>query len=114
MCYCRYLTDLVATPWADVLVLVMTSEILAQRLKTIRKARKIGRSKLAKLSGVTQRQIARIERGDVKFTSVDNLQLEQISSALQITQETLVGDIAFTDADLLPIMTSKCNTGCCG
>jgi len=91
----------------------MTSEILAQRLKTIRKARKIGRSKLAKLSGVTQRQIARIERGSIEFTAVDDLPLKQISAALKISPETLAGDIPLTDADLQPIMTSSCNSGCC-
>lgn len=31
------------------------------RLKTIRKARKIGRPKLARLAGMTERQIARLE-----------------------------------------------------
>lgn len=97
-----------------VLLAIMNSNMLAQRLKTIRKARKMGRGRLAKLSGLNERQIARIERGNVQESGVDSMQLEQISSALQVMLETLNGDIPLTDADLLPISTSVCRGGCCG
>lgn len=92
----------------------MSSNMLAQRIKTIRKARKMGRAKLAKLSGLNERQIARIERGEVKDARLDNLQLEQISSALQVMRETLLGEVPLTDADLKPVSTVGCNSGCCG
>ncbi len=40
-----------------------TLTIDAARLKTVRKARKIGRPKLAKLVGLTERQLAKLETG---------------------------------------------------
>jgi len=92
----------------------MTTDILAQRIKTIRKARKIGRSKLAKLSGVQERQLARIERGGMDDANLDMLQLEQISSALQVTHQTLIGESPLTDSDLKPMSALACTTGCCG
>ncbi len=92
----------------------MTTDILAQRIKTIRKARKIGRSKLAKLSGVQERQLARIERGGMDDANLDMLQLEQISSALQVTRQTLIGESPLTDSDLKPMSALACTTGCCG
>jgi len=83
----------------------------ASRLKTIRKARKIGRPKLAKLSGLTERQVAKLEgaSGDLPEKTV-----EKLSSVLQVPSLVLTGDLPLSDSDFAPATKSTCTSGCCG
>lgn len=82
-------------------------------LKTVRKARKIGRTRLAKLTGLTERQITRLETG--KGARISQTALNQISVALQVPPEVFTGEQPITDDDLLPA-SEVCQTGCscCG
>ncbi|MCF2904073.1 helix-turn-helix domain-containing protein [Octadecabacter sp. CECT 8868] len=89
----------------------MTSEtILADRLKSVRKARKIGRPKLAKLSGLTERQLAKLE---TKGAAVPEPVLSNLAEALHITPLALTGALPLIDEDLQPA-ASTCTSGCCG
>lgn len=82
------------------------------RVKTIRKARKFGRPKLAKLSRLTERQLAKIEQS--ASATLDLAVVEKLSNALQISSPTLTGEIEIIEADLQPFSAQKCNSGCCG
>jgi len=86
--------------------------IQSDRLKAIRKGRKIGRPKLAKLSGLTERKLAKIE-GAALF-AVPQSTLGKLSTALQVPGPTLTGDFPVTDDDLSPLAKSQCTSGCCG
>lgn len=90
-----------------------TATIQAERLKTIRKARKIGRAKLAKLSGLTERQVARMESA-APGAAISAALLAELSSSLQVAQQTLTGEIPMTEADLQPAANLICTSGCCG
>jgi transcriptional regulator with XRE-family HTH domain len=87
-------------------------EVLAERVKTIRKARKLGRPKLAKHSGFSERQLAKIET--TKTTMLSEVDVLRLSDALQVPPLTLTGDFPVTDDDLKPLDKSSCTTGCCG
>ncbi len=82
-------------------------------LKTLRKARKIGRPKLAKISGLTERQLMRIEGGDIQ-TPLAPATGERLSDALQVPFAVLTGELELIDADLQPAKKSSCTSGCCG
>lgn len=82
------------------------------RLKTIRRARKIGRPKLAKLSGVSERQVAKIECGDA--ASMPEGLLQRFSDALQVPVPVLTGDFPIDISDLGTASVPKCTSGCCG
>ena len=84
--------------------------ILPERLKTVRKARKIGRTKLAKMSGMTECALTKLETG--KENSLAAASLEQLADALQITPFVLTGELALSDSDMKP--ASTCKSGCCG
>ncbi|UZD89954.1 helix-turn-helix domain-containing protein [Cognatishimia activa] len=91
-----------------------TVQIQADKMKTVRKARKIGRPKLAKMTGMTERQIARLEgngavMGDLSYDSA-----LRISQALEIPVGALTGELALIDDDLKPASETKCTSGCCG
>ncbi|AKS45920.1 Helix-turn-helix domain-containing protein [Octadecabacter temperatus] len=87
----------------------MTTEtILADRLKSVRKARKIGHPKLAKLSGLTERQLAKME---TKGAELPDAVLVSLADALKITPLALTGALPLIDADLKP--ASTCTSGCC-
>ncbi|GIT91066.1 hypothetical protein JANAI62_15210 [Jannaschia pagri] len=88
------------------------TNVLAERVKTIRKARKIGRPKLSKLVGVTERQVTRIETGQMPVLP-EALAL-RLSDALQVPVQALTGDVPLTDADLTEAPVSTCTSGCCG
>ncbi|MGR3713635.1 MAG: helix-turn-helix domain-containing protein [Shimia sp.] len=82
----------------------------SDRLKTVRKARKIGRPKLAKLTGLTERQLAKLEGNG--GTSVPEAAVTRLSEVLQIPVMALTGELALIDDDLKPAQ-STCTSGCC-
>ncbi len=87
-------------------------QIDAERLKTIRKARKIGRPKLAKLSGITERQMGRIETAGNAV--LDASLVIRLSDALQVPPQTLTGEFQMVAEDLEQAQAPKCTSGCCG
>ncbi|MDX8355739.1 helix-turn-helix domain-containing protein [Cognatiyoonia sp. IB215182] len=84
----------------------------AIRIKTIRKARRIGRPKLAKLSGLTERQLTKIETSST-FT-LDLSVLGLLSEALQVPIPRLTGEFDISEDDLRPASKRACTNGCCG
>ena len=86
-------------------------EIKTGRLKEIRKARKIGRPKLAKQVGITERQLAKSETSETAKMSTN--EVSRLSHALQIPSMTLTGELPVTHSDLQPIYRSQCTSGCC-
>ncbi|MCG3269237.1 helix-turn-helix domain-containing protein [Yoonia sp. I 8.24] len=87
-------------------------KIDSERLKAIRKGRKIGRPKLAKLSGLTERKLAKIEAETLSI--LPHSTVAKLSDALQVPEPTLTGDFPLTQEDLNPIAKSTCTSGCCG
>lgn len=79
------------------------------RLKTIRKARKIGRPKLGKFAGLSERQMARVEGGAAGLSVA---QLEIVADVLQVPAPVLTGDLPMAEDDLAP--AERCTKGCCG
>ena len=86
-------------------------QIKTGQLKAIRVARKIGRPKLAKQVGITERQLAKIEKSETAKLSINAV--SRISEALQISSMTLTGEFPVVESDLHPIEKPKCTTGCC-
>ncbi|MBE1283829.1 MAG: helix-turn-helix domain-containing protein [Rhodobacteraceae bacterium] len=84
----------------------------ATRLKTIRKARKIGRPKLAKLAGVSERQLAKLEGANGPLLS--EAVLRRLSEALQIPLPTLTGEFPLIEEDLEPVAAQPKSCSCCG
>lgn len=84
----------------------------AARLKTIRKARKIGRPKLAKLTGVTERQLTKLETA--KAPLLEESLLVRMSDALHVPLPTLTGQFPLAAEDLEPVAAKTCTSGCCG
>ncbi|MEM1237703.1 MAG: helix-turn-helix transcriptional regulator [Pseudomonadota bacterium] len=84
-------------------------------LKTVRKARKIARSKLAKLSGVTERQITRLET-NAGAATLPHPAFMRLAAALDIPQPVLTGELALMEDDLVPASELNCESGCgcCG
>ena len=68
----------------------MVSESIAVRLKTLREARGITKYRLAKISGVSETYIYRIEKGLIKNPRRDTLQ--KLAQGLSITLAQLVGE----------------------
>ncbi|MEP3345689.1 MAG: helix-turn-helix transcriptional regulator [Litoreibacter sp.] len=87
-------------------------EIKSDRLKAIRKGRKIGRPKLAKLSGLTERKLAKIEAEALSI--LPQATIAKLSDALQVPELTLTGAFPLTQGDLNPIEKPQCTSGCCG
>lgn len=81
-------------------------------LKTVRKARKLGRPRLAKMTKLTERQIARLEGAGAGHHAAPDGAAPRIATALQVPVEVLAGDMPLKDADLVP--ASQCTKGCCG
>ncbi|MCV6593271.1 MAG: helix-turn-helix domain-containing protein [Silicimonas sp.] len=82
----------------------------AARVKMIRTARKIGRGKLAKLAGLTERQVARLETSTAP--RLDEPVLHRLAEALQVPAPTLTGAFDITAEDLEPVAAKSCS--CCG
>ena len=73
----------------------MAVESLAARLKSIREAKGITKYRLAKLSGVSQTYIYRIEQGEIKNPRRDTLQ--SLARGLNISLVELLGETSPTD-----------------
>ncbi|MEP0961706.1 MAG: helix-turn-helix domain-containing protein [Roseobacter sp.] len=87
-------------------------EIKSDRLKAIRKGRKIGRPKLAKLSGLTERKLAKVEAEATSM--IPHSTITKLSDALQVPVPALTGDFPLTESDLNPLDKPQCSSGCCG
>ena len=89
----------------------MMFTIQPKRLTEIRKARGVGRPRLAKLSGLTERQIARLE-GAIPSKGIDTEDtILRLASALQVRPETLMSTEALTSEDFL-VPQSRCCSRC--
>ncbi|MEP2783432.1 MAG: XRE family transcriptional regulator [Pseudoruegeria sp.] len=91
----------------------MTIAIDPTIFKTLRKARKIGRPKLAKLVGLTERQIMRLE-STKKAQEVSPLTVERFSAAMQVPAGVLTGELPLVEEDLQQAVKPTCTSGCCG
>jgi transcriptional regulator with XRE-family HTH domain len=87
-------------------------KIDSERLKAIRKGRKIGRPKLAKLSGMTERKLAKIEAETLSILPQSTV--AKLADALHVPEPPLTGEVRLTQEDLNPIAKSTCTSGCCG
>ena len=92
----------------------MTAMIHSGALKAIRTARKVGRPKLAKLTGMTERQIAKLETSAAEQSEVSDTVMVRISDALKVPSDVLSGETPVCEADMIPMVSTKCASGCCG
>ena len=74
----------------------MILEDLSVRLKAFREARGLTKYRLAKLSGISQTYIYRIEQGEIKNPRRDTLQ--KLTVGLGITVAELIGEVAPVDS----------------
>ncbi|MBO9402723.1 helix-turn-helix transcriptional regulator [Shimia sp. R9_1] len=82
-----------------------------QRLKSVRKARKLGRPKLAKLTSLTERQLTKLETAS-KGAALPETTVIRIAGALGIPALALTGELPLIEDDLQPAAkTSSCS--CC-
>jgi DNA-binding Xre family transcriptional regulator len=86
-------------------------QIKTGQLKSIRVARKIGRPKLVKQVGISEQQLAKIEKSET--AEISSNAVSRLSEALQIFTITLTGEFPLAKSDLQPIKKPKCTTGCC-
>jgi len=86
-------------------------EIKSERLKAVRKARKIGRPKLAKQVGITERQLTKIETSEAVMLTENAV--SKLCQALQINIKTLTGEVPMLEEDLHPLQKPQCLSGCC-
>lgn len=80
------------------------------RIKTIRKARKIGRPKLAKLIGLTERQVTKMETSSAQ-TALEHGTALRLAMALDVPLPTLTGEFDLAESDLQPAPQKSCS--CC-
>ena len=90
----------------------MLFTIQPQRLTMIRKARGVSRPRLAKLSGLTERQIARLEGAIPSEGTHFEDTILRLASALQVRPETLTDTEALTSEDFLIVPQSRCCSRC--
>ncbi|MEM6589742.1 MAG: helix-turn-helix domain-containing protein [Pseudomonadota bacterium] len=91
----------------------MMLPIDANVLKTVRKARKVGRPKLAKLTGLTERQISKLEGAAI--CEIEPATMTCLSEALKVPELVLSGEEPVSEMDMVPLATPCCsNKGCCG
>ena len=88
--------------------------ISSERLKAVRKARKVSRSRLAKMTGLTERQVARLEGASPARGGLGAETAARLAAALQIPVEALAGELPLIEDDLVPASQSTCKSGCCG
>ncbi|MBO9475185.1 helix-turn-helix transcriptional regulator [Shimia sp. R10_1] len=86
-----------------------------QRLKTVRKARKLGRPKLAKLVGLTERQLTKLETAS-NGAALPEATLIRIATALQIPAPALTGELPLGEDTLEPVqpISQGSSCSCCG
>ncbi|WP_417250648.1 helix-turn-helix domain-containing protein [Celeribacter sp.] len=83
-----------------------------ERIQELRRARGFGRTKLAKLSGLTERQVARLEGALPWKGELTSDMTLRLAAALQVQPETLLGDEPLTELDMAAQQkTSSCS--CC-
>lgn len=88
------------------------STIQPKRLTEICKARSVGRPRLAKFSGLTERQIARLAGAIPSDGTHSEDTFLRLASALQVRPETLTGTEPLTSEDFLIIPQSRCCSRC--
>jgi len=81
-------------------------------LKSLRKARKLGRPRLAREAGVTERHIARLEGVGPAQGAITPDLVMRLSAVLQVSADVLMGDQPLHEIDLAPRAKSSCS--CCG
>lgn len=86
--------------------------IQPDRLNQIRRARGLGRPRLAKLSGLTERQIARLEGAIVSNEKCTDDTILRLASALQVRPEALTSLAPVTSEDFLVVPQSRCCSRC--
>jgi len=87
--------------------------ISPERVLELRRARGFGRSKLAKLSGLTERQVARLEGALPWKGELTAGMARRIAAALQVQPDVLLGEQTLTELDLATApKASSCS--CCG
>ncbi len=89
-----------------------TQTIDATRVKALRTSRKIGRPKLAKMTGLSERQIAQLE-GTKAIVAVPTVAVERLAHALRITPLVLTGELDMTEDDLQPVQKHGSSCSCC-
>lgn len=90
----------------------MMFAIQPKRLTEIRKARGVGRPRLAKLSGLAERRIARLEGAIPSEWAHTEDTILRLASALQVRPETLTSTDALTSKDFLVVPQSRCCSRC--
>jgi len=86
--------------------------ILPERLNQIRRTRGLGRPRLAKLSGLTERQIARLEGAIASKENCTEDTVLRLASALQVRPETLTSSDPISDKDFMVVPQSRCCSRC--
>jgi transcriptional regulator with XRE-family HTH domain len=69
---------------------------LAERLRTLRKARGWTQQDLSRVSGLTRSHISRLERGDIQLPSSERLR--QLATALDTSLDNLLEAAGYRDA----------------
>ncbi len=85
-----------------------TLTIDPQRLKTMRKASRLGRSKLVKLVSFTERQLIKLETA--KTATLPAPTVLRLATELLIPTQALTGELPLIEEDLKP----KSTCGSCG
>lgn len=73
----------------------------------------MGRSKLAKMTGVSERELTILERTKGGGVVPENT-LFRLAEALNIPAPILTGDLDLDASDLGPVSPTSCTSGCCG
>ena len=83
-----------------------------ERIKEARLARGVSRSKLARLAGLTERQVAQFERGQLDKVGIDEAALTKIESALRVRHGTFTKAAPLSSEDFqIDIGPKSCS--CC-
>lgn len=88
--------------------------IIATTLRTIRKARKLGRPRLARMAGLSERQLSKLEGAKADPNLLQSGMISKLATALAVPEAVLSGEMPLSDADLTPMADTKCKSGCCG
>jgi transcriptional regulator with XRE-family HTH domain len=67
---------------------------------------------LAKLTGLTERQLTKIET--THATPIPEATVDRLAAALGVPAPTLTGHLALIEDDLQQEQKSSCTSGCCG
>ena len=89
----------------------MVENLQNRGYKMVVMARKIGRPKLAKQVGITERQLTKIETSEAVMLTENAV--SKLCQALQINIKTLTGEVPMREEDLHPLQKPQCLSGCC-